>query len=68
MAIGCTVRDSPTGAREPDSAVAFWVDVSAHVEVPFAPVGTAGFACACSHVNVMTGDTIIKTSAPTASA
>src|SRR5258708_6676567 len=66
--IGCSVRDPARGARGPDSPVAFWVDVSAHVVAPSAPVLTAGFVCARNHVNVMTGDASINTSAPTASA
>ena len=68
MALGCTVRDSATGARELDRAMAFRVDVPAEVEAPPAPVRTAGFAGARNHVKVMTGETIIKTSALTASA
>ena len=48
--------------------MAFRVDVPAHVKAPPAPVRTAGFDCARNHVKVMTGETIIKTSALTASA
>src|SRR5438552_662625 len=44
--VGCSLRDPARGAREPDSAVAFWVDVSAHVVAPSAPVLTAAFASA----------------------
>src|ERR1700740_898856 len=58
----CPDRDAGTGARELDSAVAFWVDVPAHVEAPSAPVLTAGFACVRNQENVMTGDTIINAS------
>ena len=68
MALGCMERDSATGARELDRAMAFRVNVPAHVEAPPAPVRTAGFDCTRNHVKVMTGETIIKTSALTASA
>jgi len=67
MALGCTEGDSATGARELDRTIAFRVDVPAHVEAPPAP-RTAGFDCARNHVKVMTGETIIKTSALTATA
>jgi hypothetical protein len=68
MPIDGSARGAKTGAREPDSAVAFWVDVPAHVEAPSAPVRTAGIVWLYSQVNVTTGDATIKASTLTASA
>jgi len=65
--IGCSVRDPARGARSPTARSRFgWTYRPRRGS--FRPVLTAGFVCPRNHVNVMTGDASINTSAPTASA
>src|SRR6266404_1420285 len=68
MAVGCALRDAAAGAPETAATTACCAAFPAHGKEPCAPDRTAGTVSRCNHTKVITGEVVISTSAPTATA